>query len=140
MIKNYGHNMIKNKEIKQLNNKCLKFPKRIDNNLSKDFNNFINHMEKPGEQQKKIDYNQKLSEENIVDLMNRLQFNQLSKNIYSDSNSIITIKPLTSLFQVIRLYGHAKYIKSINNGLKTPDIEPENNENSFIKKVFNLFC
>ena len=126
---------ISNKQIKKQNDKIPDIPKRKSGDISKDFKNFVDCIENNKSNNNKIDFNQKMSSEQIIDLMNRLQFEQLAKNIFIDRGVKLTIKPQTTLFQAIRLYGHTKYIKGSQIDLNNLDIEPEKSD-KLVKKSF----
>ena len=99
-------------QIKKIQDKHRQIKKRAGPDLTKDFDFFIDEIENGGnEKVKKINMKQKLDEEQIIQILDYLKFKRIKKNVYINDGIELTVKPGTTLYQLIRLYGHNKYLK-----------------------------
>ena len=124
---------IPKKNISRLN-KALQIKKRTSG-LKQDFEDFEKQIEKEETPGKQINLKQKLSAEEIERILNQLAFKKEKPNVYHDQDTYLTIKPLTTLFQLIRLFGHAKYLK----GEKQATPEKIKEQKKLIPRFFRLF-
>lgn len=129
---------ISNKQIRQSSAAFKSIKKRNHTPIEQDFKNYVKAIDSHDIEQNKIDFEQKISEEQIKALLERLSFKQIAKNIYieASSNVKLTIKPETSLYQLVRLVGHAKYVKGAESLKKDSHSKPDDKTKDFSPGIF----